>query len=71
MHERRHSQNESPMKMHIYQLYEVYDQKDDLDRATKSARHETWNSKKAWCVQSKEWERAEPAETEGQIVTFS
>lgn len=47
MHERRHSQNESPMKMHIYQLYAVYDQKDDLDRATKSARHETWNSKKA------------------------
>mgnify|MGYP001852593810 FL=1 len=36
----RHSQNESPMKMYVYQLYEVYDQTDDRGRDTKSARHE-------------------------------
>lgn len=57
MDEIRHSQSESPMEMYVYQLYEVYDQKDDLDRATNSAKHESWKSEKARCTQSNECQK--------------
>lgn len=56
MHEIRHAQSESPVEMYVYWLCEAYDQKDDLDRATNSAKHESWKSKKARCAQSWEWQ---------------